>query len=157
MADVRKLFELQDQLKAVRESVRDRAATLRGELAEADNSVKTYMLENGLEICNYQGQRLQLALNERPMPLTRAAIAEGLRKHLSEADAEKCMQDIQAAAGTKRVATLRRARRAAARTPRPAAARASCAPRAPRAVPQADGGPAQANFEAPPLLDSDSD
>lgn len=118
MADVRKLFELQDQLKAVRESVKDRAASLRSELSATDAAVKSYMLENGLEICNYQQQRLQLALTERPMPLTRAAIMAGLLKHMTEAEAERCMLSMQEAAGTKRVATLRRARRAAARAPR---------------------------------------
>jgi hypothetical protein len=175
MADVRRLFELQDQLKSVRDSIKDRATSLRGELAQADASVKAYMLDNGLEICNYQGQRLQLALNERPMPLTRAAIAAGLRKHLSEADAERCMLDMQAAAGTKRVAALRRARRTAARGPRavaraaaqqpaaqqPAAQTAAQQPAAQQPAAQqparALASPVQADFDAPPALDSDSD
>lgn len=167
MADVRRLFELQDQLKSVRDSIRDRAASLRGELAQADASVKTYMLDNGLEICNYQGQRLQLALNERAMPLTRAAITAGLRKHLSEADAERCMLDIQAAAGTKRAATLRRARRTAARatrtgTKQPAAQQPAA--QQPAAQQPAAQQPARVlvssapvDFDAPPALDSDSD
>lgn len=179
MADVRRLFDLQDQLKSTRDSVKERMSTLRSELSNADASVKSYMLENGLEICNYQDQRLQLAISERPIAPNRAAIMAGLRQHMPAEEADRCMADIQAAAGTKRTATLRRARRAAARAAprrRAAASRAAASRAAPSSEGPAQGmtaeptAPARApavsatprpvrpqDFDAPPSLDVDSD
>ena len=69
-SNVRRLLELQDEIKEVRDSVKERAAVLRSDLMTADAAVKKYMLENGVEVCNFQGQKLQLHIVERPVPIT---------------------------------------------------------------------------------------
>ena len=114
-SDVRRLFELQDEMKEVRESIKERSAVLRSDLVTADAAVKKYMLENGVDVCNFQGNKLQLHIVERPIPVTRALMKNGLATQVGEAEADRIMLAIVASAGTKRVATLRRARKPAAR------------------------------------------
>jgi hypothetical protein len=143
-SDVRRLFELQDEMKEVRDSIKERSAVLRSDLASTDAAVKKYMLENGVDVCNFQGHKLQLHIVERPVPLTRALMKSGLVLQVGEAEAERLMLAIVTAAGTKRVATLRRARKPAAR--------AAAKPRAPRANPRR-----AAISDEIPHLNSDSD
>jgi hypothetical protein len=114
-SDVRRLFELQDEMKEVRESIKERSAVLRSDLVTTDAAVKKYMLENGVDVCNFQGNKLQLHIVERPIPVTRALMKSGLVSQVGEAEADRIMLAIVASAGTKRVATLRRARKPAAR------------------------------------------
>lgn len=114
-SDVRRLFELQDEMKAVRESIKERSAALRSDLVTTDAAVKKYMLENGVDVCNYQGNKLQLHVAERPIPITRGLMKTGLISQVGEAEADRIMLAIVASAGTKQVATLRRARKPAAR------------------------------------------
>jgi hypothetical protein len=159
MHSVRRFFEVQDELKQIRETVATRAKPLRAELASTDAAVKSYMLSHGIDVCAYRGQRLQLSTAERPRPITRDAIAGALRSRLGEAAAEQCMAEIAAAAGTRRVATLRRSKakappkRKAARAPALADAPAAAAA-APAAARVTELAPADL---CPPSLDCDSD
>ena len=147
-SNVRRLLELQDEIKEVRDSVKERAAVLRSDLMTADAAVKKYMLENGVEVCNFQGQKLQLHIVERPVPITRALMKSGLALQVGEPEADRILLAIQAAAGTKRVATLRRARKPAAR---------AATKRAPRQVVASAAASRAAIADDAPHMNSDSD
>jgi hypothetical protein len=168
---VRQMFELQDGLKALATQVRERRKPLAVQVVALQDEIKEFMERTQLEVCNYNGHRLELHRVTRAGPMNKKSVHAALSVYFGDAEAtERCMAALMGSLGNREVAILKRfksRKKPAAGARRPRGARATGAG---GAAPgggddgsdaameeQEEGSEEDDDDDAPPQLGDDSD
>ena len=108
-SNVKEMFEVQDQIRAIAADAKDKKSPLKERADELESGIRDYMSKSGIDVCNYQDERLELKTVTRFGSLTKKSLESALEVYFQDsAKAEACFAAIMEQIGSKELTVLKR-------------------------------------------------
>lgn len=108
-ANVKEIFEVQDQIRSIAADAKERRGPLKERADILEGSIRTYMEEKNIGVCNFHDERLELKTLTRFGSLTKKSLGAALAIYFNdETKAQECFDSIMNHIGSKEVTVLKR-------------------------------------------------
>lgn len=106
--NVKQMFELQDEMKAIAAEVKVRRDPIKERFQGLQDDVKEYMMDSQVDVCTYQEDRLELQAVTRFGSLTRKSALAALQDQLGPEKGQETFDGVMNFVGSKELHILKR-------------------------------------------------
>lgn len=107
--NVKEIFDVQDKLRGIASEAREKRTPLKARADELESSIRSYMEEMNIGVCNFHDERLELKTVTRYGSLTKKSLEAALQIYFADdAKAQDCFDSIMKHIGSREVTVLKR-------------------------------------------------
>ena len=109
---VKKIFDLQDQMKAITSQTKDLRKPIKDEIDTLNDQIKEFMIQNDVDKCDYNEEVLELNQKIKYGSLTKKSLQLALNDFFQdEVDTKECFEHIVKFLGEEDVFVLKRSKK----------------------------------------------